>query len=152
MFVRRFMGISLILLLGLGFLMAGSAVGYRIGWTQGVIAQHTLSNGLNNVAMLALPLQFGYPGGMFGAGPVGGGFGMLLFLLLLVLLVGLALRAFAAHTWRTADGTHFTFGSDTWTWRCARKAHAGNRERNQQPKQTAGAEGGERDASADDIS
>ena len=152
MFVRRFFGVVLILLLGVGLLTAGSSVGYRIGWTQGVIAQHTFSSGLDGGAMLALPLQFGYPGGMFGAGPVGGGFGTLVFLILLALLVGMALRLFAAHTWKTVDGTHFTFGSDKWTWKCERNPHTRNRDRDVRSNDATGGENDDRGVSAEEYS
>jgi len=152
MFMRRSMGIVFVLLVCLGLLMAGSSMGYRAGWTQGVIAQHALSNGSHADGMLALPLQLGNPGGMFGPGLMGGGFGMLLFLLLVLMLVGIVLRAFAGHTWRTADGMHVSFGPDMWTWRCERRAQARGHGRGGKPEEPSSTETGERDVHTDDVS
>jgi hypothetical protein len=114
MFVRRFVGAALVMLLVVGLLAAGGAMGFRIGWSQSAMAQQMRAEGAEGGAMPLLLPGSGHVPGSFGWGPILGVFGLLLVVILFAMMIGVAAKMFAFHAWQTAGGPGPEFWSRRW--------------------------------------
>jgi len=114
MFVRRFVGAALVLLLVVGLLAAGGAIGYRIGWSQGAMAQQMLAEGAEGGTVPLVPLGSGYVPAPFDFRPILGVLGVLFVVMLFVMTIGMAVKMFAFHAWQTAGGPGPEFWSRRW--------------------------------------
>lgn len=114
MFVKRFVGAGLVVLLVVGLLAAGGAIGYHIGWSQGATVQQMLAEGAEGGPVPLLPPGSGYAPGPFGFRPILGVLGVLFVVMLFVMMIGMAAKMFAFHAWQTAGGPGPEFWSHKW--------------------------------------
>ena len=113
MFVRRFVGAALVILLAVGLLAAGGATGYHTGWSQCATAQQMLVEGAEGGTVPLLPPGSGYAPALLGLRPILGVLGVLFVAMLFVVMIGMATKVFAFHAWQPAGGP----GPEFWSHR-----------------------------------